>query len=245
MRFGVIGDVHGCAEEFEALLQQLKQERLDYIIQIGDLIHKGPFSKEAVSLSQHFVDIQIAGNHEYKHLRWLKHQRAGTAHQMRNVDNYEAVQLTDNQEEYLYNSLCAFSVAGCTFVHGGLRSNESTEHFATINSLALKNLNNKKDSSFLFRRFEDENNNVVHLDHENDSSRYWASKYEGQCGYVFFGHQVFPTPALFPYAMGIDTGCVYGGQLTAVIFDEQSGTFTPIQINAKQTYYKKETFNAN
>lgn len=238
MRLAAIGDVHGCAEEFEILLKELQKENLDYIVQVGDLIHKGPYSSEAVRLSQEYVDIQIAGNHEHKHLRWIKHQIEGTQHMMRNVENYEDVNLTDSQVEYLYSAVCASTIKNISFVHGGLQSNITQETFNKIRAQNLKTINKKHDISFLFRRFEDENCNAVHLDHQSESDVYWANKYQGQVGYVFFGHQVFPQPTLFPHAMGIDTGCVYGQQLTAVIFDSQNGSFRPIQVNAKQTYYK-------
>ena len=64
-----IGDVHGCAREFEKLLKKLKPQKSDRIIQLGDLINKGPDSHEAIELARAH-DIQtIMGNHEMRLLR--------------------------------------------------------------------------------------------------------------------------------------------------------------------------------
>ena len=61
-----IGDVHGCARELEKLLKKLKPQKSDRIIQLGDLINKGPDSHEAIRLAKAY-DIQaIMGNHEMR-----------------------------------------------------------------------------------------------------------------------------------------------------------------------------------
>ena len=46
MRTMIIGDIHGCIEEFEALLQILNPQREDRVILLGDLFDRGPSSWE-------------------------------------------------------------------------------------------------------------------------------------------------------------------------------------------------------
>lgn len=58
---------------------------------------------------------------------------------------------------------------------------------------------------------------------EGPDDIFWADDYDGRFGYVVFGHESFETyrqPRLFPHAMGIDLGCVKGGRLAAVIYEE-------------------------
>ena len=61
-----IGDVHGCAWEFEKLLKKIKPEPTDTIIQLGDLINKGPNSHDAIAIAQDCDISAVMGNHELR-----------------------------------------------------------------------------------------------------------------------------------------------------------------------------------
>jgi hypothetical protein len=52
-----------------------------------------------------------------------------------------------------------------------------------------------------------------------DAGVLWGARYEGP-PHVVFGHNARPEPQLHPWATGLDTGCVYGGKLTALVLDE-------------------------
>ena len=56
------------------------------------------------------------------------------------------------------------------------------------------------------------------LKQESPEDLFWAEMYDGQWGHIYFGHQPFfqPEPKRFLHATGIDTGCVFGGWLSAV-----------------------------
>jgi diadenosine tetraphosphatase ApaH/serine/threonine PP2A family protein phosphatase len=63
----------------------------------------------------------------------------------------------------------------------------------------------------------------VSLGHETPQDLFWAESYDGRYGRIVFGHQPFPddpAPRRFPHAIGIDTGCVQGGRLSALVFKE-------------------------
>jgi hypothetical protein len=58
----------------------------------------------------------------------------------------------------------------------------------------------------------------VGLNEETETDRYWAETYDGSFGHIYFGHQPFlqDSPKEFPFATCLDTGCVFGGWLSAV-----------------------------
>ncbi len=70
-----IGDVHGCARELEKLLKKLNPQKSDRIIQLGDLINKGPDSHAAISLARSHDIQSIMGNHEMRLLKAKKEKR--------------------------------------------------------------------------------------------------------------------------------------------------------------------------
>ena len=53
--------------------------------------------------------------------------------------------------------------------------------------------------------------------------RFWAETYDGSEGTVVYGHTPFDEPRRDPFSLGIDTGCVYGGKLTAAVFPVRMG----------------------
>ena len=55
---------------------------------------------------------------------------------------------------------------------------------------------------------------------ENENSTFWADIYDGKHGFIIYGHQWFSKIKKSNFALGIDTGCVYGKKLTAVYFTD-------------------------
>ena len=79
-----IGDVHGCADEFEELLNALELEKEDRVVQVGDLINRGPNSRRAIELAREFKIESILGNHE---LRLLHAKRTGLKNRLKDYDH--------------------------------------------------------------------------------------------------------------------------------------------------------------
>ncbi len=52
-----------------------------------------------------------------------------------------------------------------------------------------------------------------------DAATLWGTRYAGP-PHVVFGHNARAEPQLHPWATGLDTGCVYGGRLTALVLGE-------------------------
>jgi len=78
----IIGDVHGCIDELQELIQQLAPGAYDQLIFIGDLIDRGPDSsgvvRQVVQWSKQLNVKLILGNHEEKFLRYVQHIKDGS-----------------------------------------------------------------------------------------------------------------------------------------------------------------------
>ena len=63
-RIIAIGDVHGCADEFETLLGRLALTRHDRVVLVGDLVNRGPDSARVLELARRHAHRSLLGNHE-------------------------------------------------------------------------------------------------------------------------------------------------------------------------------------
>jgi bis(5'-nucleosyl)-tetraphosphatase (symmetrical) len=85
-------------------------------------------------------------------------------------------------------------------------------------------------------RYESPQGDFLQRGTNDETSVYWADRYTGEWGRAVFGHHPFiqQTPRLFPHAVGLDTGCVYGGWLSAGVVQEGATTF--VTVPAKEPY---------
>src|SRR5262249_61924245 len=76
-------------------------------------------------------------------------------------------------------------------------------------------------------RFVSPEGKILQLGHETERDHYWAARYDGRLGTVYFGHQVFlkPAPVAFPHPVALDLGAVQGDYLAAAILSEQTVTY--------------------
>ncbi|PON15362.1 hypothetical protein C2W62_24230 [Candidatus Entotheonella serta] len=93
----LIGDVHGCLTELQALIHRLVPQPDDTFVFLGDLIDKGPESPGVVRWVRHFAEahhvVLVEGNHEEKHRRWRHHMQKGspTANTMTGIERMAAL----------------------------------------------------------------------------------------------------------------------------------------------------------
>jgi serine/threonine protein phosphatase 1 len=242
----IIGDVHGCVDELDELLGLLSPEPTDRLVFIGDLIDRGPDSAGAVKrffeLAHSHGAQLVLGNHEEKFLRYLHHleTNSGLEKQMKSTEEFPGLleKLSEAELQGLRQAYYALHLEdlGVLLVHGGTLprvkfpfpatyryGEHSPKHFPGLE------LMNKV-------RFWDPLGNFVGLGTEKPLDRYWAETYGGAFGHVVFGHQPFlqDRPKVFAHATGIDTGCVFGGWLSALVWE--NGSSRSVHVKAKRTY---------
>jgi serine/threonine protein phosphatase 1 len=220
----IVGDIHGCIWELEQLLRELPAD--DPLIFLGDYIDRGPHSKEVVDrvmLERHRAKY-LLGNHEDMLLAYFKrpgsieadawlHPANGGRQTLSSYGlNNKAVEADFPREHLDFFESCSLYLEGDDFlaVHAG---------FVPELSLA-----EQKRDHMLWIRGE------------------WIRKeYLWNGKHVYYGHT--PTAYLHGTAnmedlilgeksTGLDTGCVYGGYLTAL----EVNTNRMIQIKARQIY---------
>lgn len=224
----IIGDVHGCIDELQELVQQIAPTADDHLIFIGDLIDRGPDSsavvRQVVQWSEQFNVKLILGNHEEKFLRYVQHIREGSGNekQMKHINEFPHLlnSLSDDELDFLgqaYHSLHIPEI-NTLLIHGGVWRDI---HFPLPASYVYNSEISKvhKQLSLLSKtRYLDPKGRFVLFGEEKPEDIFWAEEYKGQYGHIYFGHHPFMQfgPYHFSYATALDTGCVYGGWLTAV-----------------------------
>jgi serine/threonine protein phosphatase 1 len=245
-RIIIVGDVHGCIRELDELLGLLKITSSDSLYFLGDLIDRGPYPASVVSrcrqMSNECAVYLVLGNHEEKFLRWLQHcsDNTGMQLQMKSTEEFPALLkgLANSDIEFLqgaYYSL-ALKEENITLLHGGIFLSPKfpfpeTYRYDMHSSKELKGLDLVTKI-----RYISTDGKFVSFNENKSADHYWADLYDGSYGHIFFGHQAFlqNTPKEFPHATCLDTGCVYGGWLSAVVLKD--GLKTYLSIQSKKRY---------
>ncbi|MDK2785515.1 MAG: serine/threonine protein phosphatase 1 [Thermotoga sp.] len=199
-----VGDIHGCFFALKALLEKLPLGKEDELVFLGDYVDRGPNSKEVVEflmeLSRHHRCIFLRGNHE----------------------------------EMLLN--CVKNHSGCDLWYfNGARS--TVESFGGIDEIR-KYLDFFESTVYYY---EKGNFVFVHggvkpgipLEEQDPFDLVWIREefiysenpLPGKT--VVFGHTPLEKPYVSSDKIGIDTGCVYGGKLTA--FRVEDRTFFQVE----------------
>ncbi len=208
----VIGDIHGCMDELADLLALISPKRSDRLISVGDLVCKGPNSKGVLDWAMSAPNLEVVlGNHEHRLLEaWKKGKRShGKAYDSAVYD-----QLGGDLDRYMaFVSKWPLTVSGrgLLVVHAGFDPREGLEWQSNE---TLTNI----------RRLED--------------GRPWFEAYKDK-SLVVFGHWAQRQAIVRPNAIGLDTGCVYGGSLTALILPERR----LVSVRARRVYSDKKTWN--
>lgn len=246
MRHIFIGDVHGCIEELNALIDKLSLSLEDEIIFVGDLLDKGPDSAGVVrrvrELSETHDVVVVMGNHEDTHSRYRGHliKDVKTAKDMASRKP-ELPQITAKLSEEdiafldtapLFHRVPSHNIL---VVHGGIPKSKCSIP-ASMEEVAKLNSKDRKSLKLIMRtRYVDaKKGRFVSLGDEQPGDPYWADVYDGRFGHVIFGHQPFMEGVeYFEHATGIDTGAVFGGTLTALVL-ESDGSRSVVSVESKQ-----------
>ena len=248
-RIIIIGDIHGCIEELNELIDKINLQSSDALYFIGDLIDRGPDSvavvKKCYSLSLEYNVKLILGNHEEKFLRYLKHieNKTGLETQMSGISEFPRLIKGLAAEEIAFLKSAHYSIElqeeKITLLHGGI-ANQVKFPFPRTYRYGIDNPKEFKGLELITKvRYVTPDGKFVGLNEETEVDKYWAEVYNGSYGHIYFGHQPFmqELPEKFAHATGLDTGCVFGGWLSAVIIENGNKSF--ISVKAKDTYSVK------
>ncbi len=238
--FDVIGDVHGCRVELEALLQ-----RLGYRLQrdeagrpvdashpagrtavfVGDLVDRGPDSPGVLRLVMGMVSgghaLAVPGNHENKLVRALDGKQVqvshGLAETLAQLDG-EPPGFRSRVRDFCYAlvSHLVLDDRHLVVAHAGLKEAYQGRASGRVRSFALYgDTTGETDEVGLPVRYP------------------WANDYRGSA-MVLYGHTPTPTTQWVNNTMCLDTGCVFGGRLTALRYPEKE----VVSVAAERVWYE-------
>lgn len=233
-RVFVIGDVHGCAEELERLLDKAKANNEETLkIFTGDMINKGPHSAKVLQMMQSMPHFAVRGNNEEAVLRECRNMSED--HNYRFPDKYRWLEaLTVRDIDYLIQlpySLILPSLNSIV-VHAGLVPGKPLYMQQPIDMVSMRNV-------IVADYYDDKGIQAVS---ETDIGTAWAPLWRGP-QHVYFGHDAMRHLQLHDHATGLDTGCVYGGELTGIfIYGERKGEI--VSVPAASAYKKSKADNS-
>ena len=239
--FDIIGDVHGCFDELRELLERMGYEITDmgpdsklygYLVVppkgrkavfVGDIVDRGPKVVECLKLVMSMVEtgaaLMVPGNHEAKLHRVLKGKNVklkhGLAETMEQLDR-EPEDFKDSLREFIYKlvSHLVLDDGKLVVAHAGLREEMHGRASGAIRAFCLYGETTGETDEFgLPVRYN------------------WAKEYEGKA-FVVYGHTPVPEAEWLNRTMDIDTGCVFGGKLTALRYPEME----VVSVEAKEVY---------
>lgn len=215
-RLIAVGDIHGCHNEFEELLGQLDLKGGDRLVLLGDLINRGPNSKKVIELARAAGSIPLVGNHE---LRLLKFRRSGDRHFLKEHDLQTCETLGPEDWAYLESMRLTYEEAelNTVFVHGGFLPSEPWQ---------------KQGADVVTRIQVVDKEGRPRKRADQPDAPPWADLWGGP-PFVVYGHTPRSEIYKLKWSIGIDTGCVQGGYLSAYILPERRIT----QVKARQRYY--------
>jgi len=209
MRKIIVGDIHGCLNEFKSLLEACEfRLGTDQLYLVGDLINKGPDSKGVIDLALRLNAKAVIGNHEYHLIRdaqgmdvkrsWVAKFKEDWAEDFAPlIETLQSWPYYIEEEEF-------------TLVHAGLVPGEAP---ADSDPFLLTNI----------RTWDGEGKRL--WNHDDPA---WFELYEEE-KLVVFGHWAALEGVNRANAIGLDSGCVYGKKLTALILPERRLVSVPAQ----------------
>lgn len=244
--FDIIGDVHGCADELEELLVRLGYKQtatveaeagwsnVAYVhpagrkaVFVGDLVDRGPRVLDVVRIVRNMVRndsaLCVPGNHDMKLLRKLNGRDVQITHGLaQSLAEIDA--LPDDVRAPFSKSLAEFldglvshyvlDAGKLVVAHAGMKAEMQGRGSGKVRDFALYGETTGETDEF-----------GLPVRHN------WAAEYRGRA-MVVYGHTPVPQPEWLNHTANIDTGCVFGGSLTAMRYPEREF----VSVAARQMY---------
>lgn len=239
--FDIIGDVHGCFDELQELLtilgyaiNRVEENQTNFgfdVIQpdnrkavfTGDLVDRGPDSPNVLRLVMSMVNSGVAycvpGNHDLKLQKFLNGKQVQLIHGLETTVKQfetESNEFKKSVAQFLYGLIShyVFDNGKLVVSHAGLKEEMQGRGSGTVRSFCLYGETTGETDEFgLPVRYN------------------WAKEYRGKAKIVY-GHTPVPEAEWLNKTIDIDTGCVFGGKLTALRYPEEE----LVSVKAKQVY---------
>ena len=216
--FDIIGDIHGCRSELESLLVLLgydsrtnRHPQGRKVVFLGDLVDRGPDIPGVLRIAMRMVEagtaLCVPGNHEIKLLRKLRGKEVQITHGL----DQSVAQLEPEPPEFRQSAMDFIDGLVSHYVlddgklvvaHAGMKESMQGRGSGKVRDFALYGETTGETDEFgLPVRYD------------------WAAEYRGRAT-VVYGHTPVPEPEWLNGTINIDTGCVFGGRLTALRYPE-------------------------
>lgn len=236
--FDIVGDVHGCADELESLLS-----KLGYVVEwsgkkvqvtpregrravfVGDLVDRGPRSPDVLRIAKHMVEsgaaLAVVGNHDDKLQRYLSGRKVIISHGLElTIEQLagEGPEFLAELRQWLDGLISHYVLDGGKLVvaHAGVKEEMQGRVASAIRTFCMYGETTGEVDDFgLPVRWN------------------WAAEYQGTAK-VVYGHSPVLEANWVNGTICIDTGCVFGGKLTALRYPE----LELVGVAASKTYYE-------
>ncbi|MCI0343728.1 MAG: polynucleotide kinase-phosphatase [Planctomycetales bacterium] len=238
--FDVVGDIHGCYDELRALLETLRYEVEESapgvpasvappagrkLVFLGDLVDRGPNVSGVLRLAMGMVEagtaLCVPGNHEAKLLRKLRGKDVrithGLAETLAQLER-EPAEFRAKVAQFLDGLVSHYVLDGGRLVvaHAGVKAELQGRASGEVREFCLYGETTGETDEFgLPVRYD------------------WASDYRGRAA-VVYGHTPLPEAEWLNGTICLDTGCVFGGKLTALRWPERE----LLSVPAARVYYE-------
>lgn len=232
--FDIIGDVHGCHGELLRMLDQLGYQNQDgahrhpdgrRAVFLGDLVDRGPSTpsvlRTAMAMVRAGTALAVPGNHDMKLMRALQGRQVNVSHGLaESLEQFEAeppefrrdvIDFVDGLISHL-----VLDDGNLVVAHAGMNEKLMGRASARVRSFAMFGETTGETDEFgLPVRYN------------------WAGDYRGKA-MVVYGHTPVPEAEWLNNTICLDTGCVFGGKLTALRYPEKE----LVSVPAERMYYE-------
>lgn len=254
-----IGDIHGCLEELKELLllANYNPKEGDRLIFVGDLIDRGPYSPEVVKYVRLLGAECVQGNHDEKLIRYHGHElKKNESLEREDKKPYKNPMRINSEKKKTYDALSKEDIEWLSALPNIIYIPELNT--AVLHGGVMPGRNPLYQPGNVYRHCRyvfNESKELAYLDtftfKKPQGTSLWSELYDGSINIVF-GHNVesIEEPVIRKNNLGaqtfsIDTGCCFGGRLTALVVDNTGVnlenknivSYNYLQIHAKQPYY--------
>ena len=238
--FDIIGDIHGCFDELIELLQKLgykisTQPDGNITVEppegrkavfVGDYVDRGPKVAEVLRFIMRMHEtgaaLCVPGNHDVKLVRALRGRNVkrthGLAESLAQLEA-ESTEFKTQIAEFLDGLVSHYVLDDAKLVvaHAGMKAELQGRASGRVREFAMYGETTGETDEFGF---------PIRLN--------WAEEYRGAPATVVYGHTPVTEPQWVNRTINIDTGCVFGGELTALRYPERE----LVSVAAHRTYYE-------